>query len=341
MPKLGSSWSLVLLAALGCGPGPTIVSDPAQALEPRAQATASASAQASASASAAAPGKQPLEVAGGRTPKELPAFSCGGGKEIVLPQGTYCVFTDLRTWQDAEQHCEEHGGHLASIASEAEAQPLRVSLAPSLPDVNLWIGLVEPQEGRWLGPDAKPARFFAWNDGEPNNSGGAENCGSWLLGNGRWNDVDCFVPRRALCESRSPAGTRGAFKCAADLRLVVGKREYCFLNAATWQNAQTQCAQSGGDLAVIDAAEENDALFAAIGAKFDGSMWIGASDAAEEGRFRWASGEPLGEPLWRSGEPNNLGDEDCVEWLPSDGRANDLRCNETRASLCEKPNVGR
>jgi hypothetical protein len=326
------------MALAGCGPGPTIVSDPAQALEPRG--VTSAAAPASASASASAPGRPRLEVADG-TPKPLPPFSCGAGKEIVLANSSYCVFTELRSWQDAERHCEEHGGHLASITSEAEVQALRVELGPRLPDVNLWLGLVEPTEGRWLLPDTKPARFFAWNDGEPNNTGGAENCGAFLLSNGRWNDVDCFVPRRALCESRSPAGSK-SFKCPEELRFTLGKREYCFLNAATWQNAQAQCAQSGGDLAVMDSAEENDALFARIGARFDvGNIWIGLSDAAEEGRFRWASGEPVGAPPWRAGEPNNLGDEDCAEWLPSDGRANDLACHEKRASLCEKPNVDR
>ncbi|MDI1428287.1 C-type lectin domain-containing protein [Polyangium sorediatum] len=336
MRMSASPWSLVLLALAGCGPGPAVVSDPDEALKPRPFVSAAVSASASPSASASAPDKPKLEVAGGALP--LPPFSCGKGKEITAATGTYCVFTELRSWQDAERHCEEHGGHLASITSEAEAQAIRAAIVSPVTGENLWIGLVEPTEGRWLGPDAKPARFFVWNDGEPNNDGGAENCGSWLLGSGRWNDVDCFVPRMALCESRSPARTRGALKCGEDKRIVVGKREYCLQDAATWQNAQARCVQSGGDLAVMDSAEENDALFAAIGAKIDvGSMWIGLSDAGKEDDFRWASGEALGVPPWRGGEPNNLGDEDCAEWLPGDGRANDLACQEKRASLCEKP----
>ena len=325
-----------MLSAAGCGPGPTIVSDPSEALGAGASAAPPASAAPAVSASASAPGKQPLEVADGPS-KPLPAFSCGTGTEVFLASSTYCLFREPRSWQDAERHCEEHGGHLASITSEAEVQELRVELGPRLPDVNLWLGLVEPTEGQWLGPDAKPARFFAWNSGEPNNAGGSENCGAWLVGSGRWNDVDCFVPRRALCESRSAPGSK-TFKCPEELRFVLGKREYCFQNAATWQNAQARCVQSGGDLAVMDSAEENDALFARIGTRFDaGSLWIGLTDASEEGRFRWASGESLGSLPWRGGEPNNIGDEDCAEWLPSDGRANDLACQEKRASLCEKP----
>ncbi|MDI1442991.1 C-type lectin domain-containing protein [Polyangium sp. 6x1] len=337
MRRSGSFVLLVLLALAGCGPGPTVVSNPDEALIPRAFASASASAAPSASASASAPGKPPLEVANG-APLPLPPFSCGKGKEIVAATGTYCVFTEPRAWQDAERHCEEHGGHLASITSEAEAQAIRAAIVSPVTGENVWIGLVEPTEGRWLGPDAKPARFFAWNDGEPNNDGAGENCGSWLVGSGRWNDVDCFVPRMALCESRSPAGAKSAFKCDGARRIVVGKREYCLQDAATWQNAQARCVQSGADLAIIESAEENDALFAAIGAKIDvGSMWIGLTDVAQENDFRWASGEALGAPPWRGGEPNNLGDEDCAEWLPQDGRANDLPCLEKRASLCEKP----
>ncbi len=338
MRKFGPDSCLLFLALAACGPGPTVVSDPAQALEPRSGAPVSASASASASA------KPRLEVAGGTgLPRVLPPFSCGAGKEIVTAMGTYCVFTDLRTWSEAEQHCEEHGGHLASMTSEAEVRAIRAAIVSTVSrEPTLWIGLVEPSEGRWLWSDAKPARFFAWHAGEPNNGKGAENCGEWLIGSGRWNDVDCFLSRPSLCESRVPASSKTSrLPCVNGTQLVVGKREYCLQGSATWQNAQTTCAAAGGDLAIVDSAEENDALFAAIGAKIDvGNMWIGLSDADVEGRFRWVSGEPIGELPWRDGEPNNVGDEDCAEWLPSDGQANDLSCNEKRASLCKKPVPG-
>ena len=39
-------------------------------------------------------------------------------------------------------------------------------------------------------------------------------------------------------------------------------------------------------------------------------LWIGLTDEAEEGQWKWITGEPLGADNWRPGEPNNLGNED-------------------------------
>lgn len=49
------------------------------------------------------------------------ASQCAFGWILV---GQFCLssFTDLMTWQDAETHCNELNGHLASIRSESEQQ---------------------------------------------------------------------------------------------------------------------------------------------------------------------------------------------------------------------------
>lgn len=40
--------------------------------------------------------------------------------------------------------------------------------------------------------------------------------------------------------------------------------------------------------------------------------WIGLTDAAQEGQFRWVTGEPVTFTNWAPPEPNNLGNEDYV-----------------------------
>ena len=67
----------------------------------------------------------------------------------------------------------------------------------------------------------------------------------------------------------------------------------------------------GGHLVTITSADENAFVHGLTGG---GAAWLGASDAAVEGEWRWASGPEAGDLLtytnWGPGEPNNVGNED-------------------------------
>uniref|UniRef100_A0A8C5XTA2 C-type lectin domain-containing protein n=1 Tax=Microcebus murinus TaxID=30608 RepID=A0A8C5XTA2_MICMU len=64
--------------------------------------------------------------------------------------------------------------------------------------------------------------------------------------------------------------------------------------------------------------------------------WIGMSDMTQEGSWQWVDGSPLPPSFtkhWNSGEPNNIGEEDCVE-LFSKGW-NDSQCNHAKFWICK------
>ena len=63
--------------------------------------------------------------------------------------------------------------------------------------------------------------------------------------------------------------------------------------------------------------------------------WIGATDKDKEGHFEWVSGATWSYTNWNSGEPNNIGDEDCVELKKPDAW-NDIPCSGSYAKpLCQ------
>jgi hypothetical protein len=76
-----------------------------------------------------------------------------------------------------------------------------------------------------------------------------------------------------------------------------------------------------GYLATITSAAEN-----AFAASLCPSCWIGGSDSAEEGVWRWVAGPESGQAIntsfWGPGEPNNAGNEDFLQ-LISTGLWND------------------
>ncbi|KAA5539958.1 T9SS type A sorting domain-containing protein [Adhaeribacter rhizoryzae] len=95
------------------------------------------------------------------------------------------------------------------------------------------------------------------------------------------------------------------------------------LNAQlSWQDAMAQVGARSyngqkGYLATVTSAEENQFIRQKLEKSALGSSaWLGASDAAEEGTWRWITGPEAGTPLnysyWAPSAPNNAGEEDYL-----------------------------
>lgn len=100
--------------------------------------------------------------------------------------------------------------------------------------------------------------------------------------------------------------------------------------------AQTYCARFGATLGTLGSAYENDLVAETLRSLGRGRALIGHTDARVEGQFLTVDGGPAGFSAWASGEPNNLGDEDCTELSP-EGVWNDIACGPALAPmvLCE------
>ena len=119
---------------------------------------------------------------------------------------------------------------------------------------------------------------------------------------------------------------------------------YIFIRQAmNRQNAETYCInQYGTNLASIHNEAENTeaANLCAVT-----SCWIGANDITNEmgsnpNGWTWSDGSLFDYHSWLPNEPNQTGDEDCVEIVPSFSQWNDASCT-THASpfiLCNRHN---
>jgi len=113
-----------------------------------------------------------------------------------------------------------------------------------------------------------------------------------------------------------------------------GHQYYCSKEPAMWQTANTICTDLGGYLASINSADENDFIAAFLTTQ---NVFIGLSDAAQEGNFVWASGEPRTYNNWYTGQPNNLnGNQDYVQMLSS-GAWDDIYNNKQLEFVLELP----
>ncbi|KAJ8337036.1 hypothetical protein SKAU_G00382560 [Synaphobranchus kaupii] len=115
----------------------------------------------------------------------------------------YQYVSQARSWIDAELHCLSLGGNLASQHSQEDHFFLLVLQMYSGAKGPFWIGLSDVhKEGAWLWSDGSRVDFTVWNFGEPNSSGGNEDCVHSNFGDGDWNDSLCHRKYPFVCSLR-------------------------------------------------------------------------------------------------------------------------------------------
>ena len=99
--------------------------------------------------------------------------------------------------------------------------------------------------------------------------------------------------------------------------------DYYLLSQSSWTDAEAFAQTLGGHLATINDSAEDAWVYSTF-SSFGGinrTLWIGLNDAAAEGTFVWANGEPVTYVNWHAFEPNNLFNEDYTFiFPPGDGR---------------------
>ncbi len=109
-----------------------------------------------------------------------------------------------------------------------------------------------------------------------------------------------------------------------------------------WGTAKYNCDGGWGGylVSINDSAEQN----AVKGMIWD-NAWIGLTDQDNEGNFKWTNNEAVSYTSWASGQPNDVGTQDCVMMYKDNGYDwNDMRCdnnntmssNNAKMSICEK-----
>lgn len=122
--------------------------------------------------------------------------------------GDFVFFSERKPWNDARNSCVESGGDLASIHSPQENQMIWNALPRGAHfDEGVWIGINDQvHEGRFKWSDETELNFANWNDGEPNNHGGEEDCGAFYEQLG-WNDLPCGRPNPYICKFHQKTST--------------------------------------------------------------------------------------------------------------------------------------
>ncbi|MEQ2213689.1 hypothetical protein XENOCAPTIV_019196 [Xenoophorus captivus] len=133
--------------------------------------------------------------------------------------------------------------------------------------------------------------------------------------------------------------------CSAGWSMFSCSCYYLSTSSGSWDEGREDCRNRGGDLLVIDGADEQ--VMWSTG-KFISTFtkqqaWIGLNDKETEGSWKWVDGTSMMMPNWEKDQPDNgggdakWGEEDCVH-VRTDGKAswNDRLCTVSLFWICEK-----
>ncbi|CAL8237046.1 unnamed protein product [Boreogadus saida] len=102
----------------------------------------------------------------------------------------------------------------------------------------------------------------------------------------------------------------------------------------SWNESREFCVSHGADLVVVDSKEEMDFI-----RKRYVYFWLGATDEAGEGTWRWVDGTVLllDDPSWSGRGPQGGGDKNCLRraFEQNQYKWTDEECERQRLGLCE------
>ena len=110
-----------------------------------------------------------------------------------------------KTWTDAEEFCQQEGGNLVSVTSEAINE--HIYKEKKRRDLSwLWLGgSDQDKEGVWKWSDGSLWEINNWNLGEPSNQTG-QHCLSQAFYSLKWNDYNCNAKLNVICSQTLLSG---------------------------------------------------------------------------------------------------------------------------------------
>lgn len=146
-----------------------------------------------------------------------------------------------------------------------------------------------------------------------------------------------YTRERRIDEARAMRTKLAMLESGVTLEKVqYGGHTYAVVTqGANWEDARAFCLALGGDLVRLD--DRDETVFVADLAREAGldRIWLGASDAADEGMWVWPDGAGCLVVDWHPREPNGGTRENFAEMLTQSRTWNDIPAGTRRGYVCE------
>ena len=121
-----------------------------------------------------------------------------------------------------------------------------------------------------------------------------------------------------------------------------GHKYELYNESMTWESAKLFCEKKGGHLVTISDEKENEFVNGMrcrnLSTDYQQSIWLGGSDAANEGTWSWITGESFTYSNWEPNEPNGGTSQNYLQ-MYSSGNWDDVQNEAGRFVVCEYDSV--
>ena len=240
----------------------------------------------------------------------------------------YKVFSISFSWTDAQAFCQSLGGHLVTVTSRSENDFVH-RLCKNNGVATYHLGATDRSfEGVWQWVTGEDWDYTNFHSSEPDGKTGENYLAYWSNRfDGSW--VDHASNAYFVCEWETQpdllAGT-GSYN---------GNAYRVFTGSYSWDQAKLMCEAMGGHLATLTTAGEDRYVYGLCKERGALTCYLGASDAAEEGVWKWITGEKWEYSRFASGEPSSGRSENYLAFYSghSDGGWNDY--SGSTSFVCE------
>ncbi|XP_030194762.1 lymphocyte antigen 75-like isoform X1 [Gadus morhua] len=230
------------------------------------------------------------------------------------------------TWSDAQSHCRQYGGDLATVHGP-ENQTRLVELGRKY-NSHLWIGLYDDVES-WTWSLSENANYsggeverwsWPWRGDEPINGRDREGCVRMHLE--AWDIVDCNIGHFFFCFDNNKNDNR------------LSDSSFIYVHSRkSWWDAQSYCREHHTDLPSIRNIEENKLLHESHNSTV--WKWIGLhrnlrstwSDGSDSSYRNWKHNTPPNRPAWTENNCTLALANFAWQWA-------DIQCNSKFNFLC-------
>lgn len=253
--------------------------------------------------------------------------------------GDTCYFADTQpsTYTDCRNQCSAMSSDMLCVLDSTQDTFLKFLMYAQ--GNNLWIGYNdESLEGNFTWEGTCPSSYTNWEANNPNGGTNESYVSKGIGAAGQWVDFPNALPGfPSMCGCETPKSETSFLESCPDGWTLFNHQCYFVdTTSSSYTECRSQCSSLSSEMLCIEDSTQ-DLFVSGLMTNINKGIWIGYSEEAVEGSYKWEGSCRSNYTNWASGQPNNFdgGLQDyAAKRPPENGGWNDFVLDGLSATHC-------